>query len=105
MICHGVIHTPGILDALCAGQVDHPDVQDFLAPQQVVDNTKGYWSAGMPRDIIGFASDCMGNLLGFRHQSVVADDGAVVFFDHDYRKVRELSDSFDGFLRWYLDNL
>jgi hypothetical protein len=101
----GVVHTPDILRALTEEQIDHPDIQDFLAPQQIIAGTKGYWSAGMPSDVIGIASDCMGNMIGFRRLLAPADDTAVVFFDHDFCIVRDLAPSFDDFLRWYLERL
>jgi hypothetical protein len=105
MMRHGAIHTPLILESLAAQSIDYLDVQDFLAPQEAIDNTKAYWSGGMPEDVIGIASDCMGNMFGFRRQSESSDDEPVVFFDHDYVEVRELAVSFDEFLLWYLDHL
>jgi len=59
----------------------------------------------MPDDIIGVASDCMGNMIGFRRQAETSDDAPVVFFDHDFVEVSELARSFDEFLSWYLDHL
>ena len=57
----------------------------------------------MPDDIIGVASDCMGNMIGFRRQAETSDDAPVVFFD--FVEVSELARSFDEFLSWYLDHL
>lgn len=59
----------------------------------------------MPDDIIGVASDCMGNIIGFRRQTEPSEDAPVVFFDHDFVEVYELAPSFDEFLTWYLDHL
>jgi hypothetical protein len=105
MTRHGIVHTPRLLELLSARDLDHPDVQDFLAPSEAISNTQNYWSAGMPADVIGIASDCMGNMIGFRRQSVRSDDSPVVFFDHDYVDVRDIAASFDEFLLWYLDHL
>jgi hypothetical protein len=105
MICYGVIHTPSILRVICDKCLDHADVQDFLGPQDAIDNTKGYWSAGMPSDIVGFASDCMGNMIGFRRQVEFSQDAPVLFFDHDFVDVNELAPSFYEFLLWYFENL
>jgi len=105
MTQYGPVYTPDILDAIDDRQLDHPDVQNFLSPDEAVSATKAYWSAGMPSDVIGVASDCMGNLFGFRRQTGTIDDAPVVFFDHDFVEVSEMADSFDEFLQWYLDNI
>src|SRR5579859_8071455 len=68
MTRHGVIYTPQILEQIVDANLDHPDVQDFFKPHEVIDDTRAYWSGGMPEDVIGIASDCMGNMIGFRRQ-------------------------------------
>ncbi|HUQ68577.1 MAG TPA: SMI1/KNR4 family protein [Planctomycetaceae bacterium] len=105
MLRHGVVYTPSILGEVADGKLGHPDIQEFLQPDQAIENTKMYWSGGMPDDVIGVASDCMGNMIGFHRQSLPSDDSPVVFFDHDFVDVYELSPSFDEFLAWYLDHL
>ncbi len=80
----------------------HPNIQDFLSADEAVANSRGYWAAGMPDDVIGVASDCMGNMIGFRRSGEQSDDLPVVFFDHDFVTVTELAPSFDECLRWYL---
>jgi hypothetical protein len=106
MIRSGVVHSQGILHEIVDKNLEpHPDVQDFLEPREAIDNTRGYWSAGMPEDVIGIASDCMGNMIGFRRQNSRTDDAPVFFFDHDFVDVDEIAPSFDEFLTWYLDNL
>lgn len=102
---HGAIFTPSILDEIAARKLSKPDIQEFLKPKQVIENNKMYWSGEMPTDMIGIASDCMGNMIGFRRQSASSDDSPVLFFDHEYVEVSEISPSFDEFLAWYLDNL
>jgi len=101
----GPVHTPLVLDGITDCGLDHPDVQDFLSAKQAVENTKGYWSAGMPADVIGIASDCMGNMIGFLRSGERRDDAPVVFFDHDFVEVSEIASSFDEFLNWYLGHL
>jgi hypothetical protein len=105
MLRHGAVYTPSILDEVAESKLGKPDIQEFLKPKQATEYTKMYWSGGMPADVIGFASDCMGNMIGFRRQSESSDDSPVVFFDHEYVEVSEIFSSFDGFLAWYLDNL
>jgi SMI1 / KNR4 family (SUKH-1) len=105
MMRHGAVYTPSILDEVADAKLGKPDIQEFLKPKQAIENTKMYWSGDMPTDVIGFASDCMGNMIGFRRQAASSDDSPVVFFDHDYVEVSEVFSSFDEFLAWYLDNL
>jgi len=101
----GVVHTPRILDEIVERALSHPDVQDFLSAKEVVECTKMYWSAGMPQHVIGVASDCMGNMIGFQNTHDRRDDAPVLFFDHDFVEVSEIARSFDEFLAWYLDHL
>jgi SMI1 / KNR4 family (SUKH-1) len=98
----GPIYTPKILGLITSRGLDHPDIQEFLSVEKAVAGTKGYWSAGMPTDVIGVASDCMGNMIGFRRSDQRSDDLPVVFFDHDYVTVSELAPSFDECLSWYV---
>jgi hypothetical protein len=105
MIRQGVVHSQGILGEIVDNELAHPDIQDFLEPQEAIGNTKSYWSAGMPEDVIGIASDCMGNMIGFHRQDSPSDDASVLFFDHDFVEVNEIAPSFDEFLAWYLDHL
>jgi hypothetical protein len=102
---HGVVYTPDILKEIVEKNLDHPDVQDILEPREAIVNTRAYWSGGMPDNVIGIASDCMGNMIGFHRQAVSSDDAPVVFFDHDFVEVYEVAPSFDEFLVWYLDHL
>jgi hypothetical protein len=101
----GPVHTPRIFDEIADRGLDHPDIQEFLSAEDAVENTKGYWSAGMPDDVIGVASDCMGNMIGFRRSRERHDDAPVLFFDHDIVEVSEIAPTFDGFLDWYLGHL
>jgi len=105
MMRHGAVYTPSILDEIADGKLAKPDIQEFLKPGQVIENTKMYWSGEMPTDVVGIASDSMGNMIGFRRQSTPSDDSPVVFFDHEYVELSEVSSSFDELLAWYLDNL
>ncbi|TWT85211.1 SMI1 / KNR4 family protein [Posidoniimonas polymericola] len=101
----GAVYTPHILDAIVDAALDYSDVQNFLTVEQAITDTKAYWAAGMPEDVIGIASDCMGNFFGFRRQGAKSDDAPVVFFDHDFVDVSTVADSFDAFLTWYVENI
>jgi hypothetical protein len=99
----GPLYTPSVLDDITNADLDQPDIQEFLSAKKAIEATKGYWSAGMPDNVIGVASDCMGNMIGFLRSAKRADDAPVVFFDHDFVKVSEIAPSFDSFLKRYLD--
>lgn len=102
---HSVVYTPSILDEITAKKLHRSDLQEFFKPKDVIEYTQMSWSGGMPDDVIGFASDCMGSMFGFLRQALPSDDSPVVFFDHDYVTVEEIAPSFDEFLSWYLDHL
>jgi hypothetical protein len=101
----GVVYTPSILDEIADRRLEFPDLQEFFKPTDAIKNTKLLWSGEMPQDVIGIATDCMGNIIGFRRQAAACDDAPVVFFDHEYVAVSEVASSFDEYLSWYLDNL
>jgi cell wall assembly regulator SMI1 len=105
MTRHGAVYTPSILDEISDNNIEHPDIQNILDPDKAVEGTKAYWSAGMPTDVIGVASDCMGNIIGFRRRAGFVEDAPVVFFDHDFDEVTELAPTFDEFLNWYVEHL
>ena len=113
LYCHfmqrvGPVSTPAILDELVARQLQHADLNHLLSPEEVINNTKDYWAAGMSGDVIGIASDSMGSMIGFRRVSrkeIRPDDLPVWFFDHDYLTVECLAESFDALLSWYLSQL
>jgi hypothetical protein len=98
---HGAPFTPGILKLIVKSGRDTPDLREFLTVEEVVRNSRLYWSGGMSDQLIGFASDCMGSAFCFRRQPVGTkrpDDAEVWFFDHDYCTERALADSFDDWL-------
>jgi SMI1 / KNR4 family (SUKH-1) len=105
MTRHGAVYTPDILGIVVDRNIDHVDLKNIDGPQEAVEGTKGYWSGGMPKDVIGIAWDHMGNMIGFRRQFESSDDAPVVFFDHEFVDVYEIAPSFDELLLWYLQNL
>ncbi len=103
----GDAYTPNILDAITERNLEHPDVQNFMPVTDIPDDTAAYWQAGMPGNVVAFASDCMGNLFVFPRElhDVAPDDAPVLFFDHDFSTVETVAVSFDAFLLWFLDNI
>lgn len=73
---------------------------DFLTPEEAVSTTRDYRGAGMPADLVGFASDSGGNLFVFR---TGASDDAVWMFDHDFGTVEPVGPAFEDWLKTYCD--
>src|SRR5690348_13586123 len=73
---YGAIWTPSILDLVTGGDSGIApegvsfDVQSFWSADEIIASSKRYWSAGMESNLVGIASDCMGNVFGFRRQQI-----------------------------------
>ncbi|MSU58249.1 MAG: SMI1/KNR4 family protein [Pedosphaera sp.] len=103
---HGAVRTPSLLDLVVNTEAELWVISNFIAPADVVRDTRGYWSGGMSDDLIGFADDGMGDLFCFRRLPVGTarpDDSPVWFFDHEFcDHIRQLADSFDDWMFSYL---
>lgn len=103
---YGDIYTPSILDMVTGGESEIApegasfDIQNFMSASEIVEATKMYWSGGMDDSLVVFASDCMGNVFGFRKQRLDPrpDDSPVFVFDHDFVKIKLASSAFDIWL-------
>ena len=105
MLTHGELYAPGLLNLIVSHELDLYDLQNIMPPRQAIEDTHAYWEAGMPRYVIGFASDCMGNLFGFRRLRAARkrpNDCAVLVFDHDFVEVHRVAPSFESFLAAFL---
>ena len=105
MRTHGSVHTPSLLSLIVDGEHEQWDVTVISEISEVIEGTKGYWSAGMSDKLVGFASDSMGNLFCFRRvplDSPRTDDAEVWFFDHDFCSEARVAESFDEWLLGYL---
>jgi hypothetical protein len=102
---HGSVRTPSLLSLIADGEHESGDLMVICEIAEVIKGTRGYWSAGMSDQLIGFASDSMGNLFCFRRVepgSHRMDDAEVWFFDHEFCKVKKIADGFDAWLFSYL---
>jgi hypothetical protein len=61
---HGPLFVPDLWDAVVERELGAHPVREFLTPDQVVNNTRLYWSGGMPKDFVG-----VGNLFGLRAEA------------------------------------
>ena len=109
--CYGAVHTPGIQDLVTVGDPDHSpeglhhDVLEFFSANDMLKTTEAYRSAGMDDALVVVASDCMGNVFGFR---IIAgterpDDAPVHVFDHGQGRISAVAPSFDGWLKSFVD--
>jgi hypothetical protein len=126
----GPLFVPDLWDEIVRRELGAWPVREFFDPEGVVNDTRLAWSGGMPRDVVGIASDFAGNLFGFRRaarvlprldQPVVLfdpdygqvtagflprpDDCPALVFDHDYGRVIEVAVSFDGWLNWFMEHV
>jgi len=106
---YGSVHTPDILRLIGGDSENIPegfsfDVQKFLEAEKIAEVHRLYTSGGMEDWLIPIASDCMGNLFGFkRNESDVRHDDAPVFlFDHDFCETHQEADSFDAWLESFI---
>jgi hypothetical protein len=105
MQTHGPVQTPSLLSLIVDGEHGLWDITVISEIPEVIEATRGYWLAGMPETLVGFARDSMGNLFCFRRVapgSRRADDAEVWFFDHEFCKDKKIAASFDEWLLSYL---
>jgi hypothetical protein len=108
---YGAVHTPAILDLVTGGESEIApegssfDVQNFLSADDILKTTHVYRTGGMDESLVVIASDCMGNVFGFRavEGTQRPDDATVYVFDHDFAEVSEEAASFDLWLKSFLD--
>lgn len=105
---HGPLFVPDLWDIVVERELQVHPVREFLTPEQVVKDTRLYWSGGMTKNFVGVAGDFMGNLFGFNRiamSGVRPDDLPVSLFDHDYVRVEPAAASFDAWLRWFVEHV
>jgi len=108
---YGPIFTPSVLDLVTGGESEQapkgagPDVRKFFTPQEISETHRLYTTGGMEAWGVPFATDSMGNLFGFKREELEPrpDDCPVLFFDHDFCKIRQQAAAFDTWLASYLE--
>jgi len=101
---HGGAWTPTILDTIVERHLEHPDLHEVLTPAKAAEATCLMWRGGMPKELVMFAGDCMGNAFCFAKATSARDEAEVMFFDHDFEDVRPIAKGFDALLSWYLEH-
>ena len=111
MTTFGAVHTPSILDLVTGGESEIApegasfDLQEIMTPDAILETTRMYHSGGMDASVVAIASDCMGNVFGFRRRADTErpDDAPLLVFDHDFCKVSEEAKSFDDWLKSFVE--
>jgi len=101
---YGDLYTPDILDLVCDNELDLNDVQDFWKIEKIRYDKEKEWTSQLDIDLIPFASDCMGNIFGFKMEELRNKEQPehIYFFDHDFDTIVKVSNSFVEWLDQYL---
>lgn len=98
---YGCVWTPGLVEHLEAtGRPVERAIEAFTPVGDLV--TFDGWNASIPQPLLLFASDSLGDMIGFPKRADVADDLPVMLFDHEFNELTQLAGSFDGLLTRYL---
>ena len=98
---HGCVWTPKLADQLEAtGRLVPRAIEEFTPLDCMVEYDR--WNASIPRPLLLFAGDSLGDMIGFPKQSARVDDLPVFLFDHEFNEVIQLGETFDGLLDAYV---
>jgi cell wall assembly regulator SMI1 len=79
-----------------------PHLSEFYSPDEIRE-ALGWVEAGMPKDLIPFASDSAGNKICFSRAELERHaKSAVYFWDHDFLETEQQADSFTEWLKLYV---
>ena len=76
-------------------------IEEFTPLDRMIEYDR--WNAAIPRPLLLFAADSLGDMIGFPKESSEADDLPVFLFDHELNEVLQLAESFDGLLLAYVE--
>ena len=104
---HGGAYSPRIVDFIAnEDSVEEQfDLQDLFDAKGVIETTEEGWTGELPRDLIAFGDDCMGNLFCFRRVErgePRAGDAEVVLYENDFQDTRTVAESFTSFIASFL---
>lgn len=101
---YGDLYAPNLLDAIVEKELELNDIQNFLLPNQILEDTKAYEIAGMPEGYLAFASDCMGNMFCFKIDECKRqlNEPSIWFFDHDFVEIESIANNFNEWLGNYV---
>lgn len=94
--------TLSLLSSIVEQSLSIHNLGEFLAPGDVVEQTRAWQPLGLPADCIAFGVDALGNMFCFARaplSETELDDAGVLFFDHDEGTVTPISESFVDWIR------
>ena len=95
-----------LLSTIVDRRLDIPDIGDFFDPARMVETTQGWRAAGLPENMVAFASTGGGDLYCFevvQETAPVPSDATVWYFDHEEQEVESLDLPFSKWLARYAD--
>lgn len=93
--------TIALLDTIVDHELGLADISNFHAPNEIVTETEGWREAGMPPNLVAFASDCCGNQFCFVVSDIRRPEQEVIFWDHDFDSVETIAPSFAHWIESY----
>jgi hypothetical protein len=100
VLTHGAIHTCDLHTAIAHSDSNLREVHRFWPLDSVIESTEQFVDAGMSCMYIGFASDHLGNLFGFKVKECRrpgSDDAPVWFYNPNNNVVHQVA---VGFTQW-----
>lgn len=94
--------TIALLDAIAERELELQCLGDLYSPTEMIEKTIGWRRTGMPERLIAFASDVSGNQFCFSTDGLMngsPDASAIWSFHHDFGTVRQITESFDHWIR------
>jgi hypothetical protein len=80
---------------------------EFLNCAKIVRTTEGWVQAGMPRDLIAFATSATGDMFCVRRLDPGTDsrldDMPIWYFDHEFVEVEQVASSLTAWLKGFID--
>jgi len=87
-----------LLNTIVDRALDLRDVSEFLSPAEIVTVTQDWRDLGLPKELVAFATDCMGSLFCFPTASDPSGLTPVFYFDHDSGAVDLIAPSFASWI-------
>lgn len=97
--------TQALLDAIVDKGPELHDLSELYQPGQIVEQTLGWRSAGMPQTLIAIGCDCCGNSFCFDAKMLTTkavSTAPVLFWDHDFHDTEQIAVSFREWISSYL---
>jgi cell wall assembly regulator SMI1 len=92
----GNVWAPDILDIIVNNELEMNDIQQFMTPDEIIDDKRSGSANQIKKDVIPFALDSMGNMYVFKTSDIrnQKQTAKIYFYDHDFDKLHAVSNSF-----------